>query len=79
MKIEIEEIKRINKIYKKNIKEEAKKNKNLSLKELSINLGYSGNYISNACNKENTIISSNLIYKISICLSCSMKDLNEGL
>lgn len=72
-------ITRINKIYKNNIKQIAKKNKNFTLKELSEKLGYSPNYISNMCNKDSTIVSNNLLHKIAANLECSLIDLNEGL
>lgn len=72
-------ITKINKQYKNNIKQIAKKNKNFTLKELSKNLGYSDNYISNMCNKNTTILNNNLLHKISIALNCTLLELNEGL
>lgn len=68
-----------NKVYKKNIKKFAKQNKNFSLSVLSKELGYSENYISNACNKNSTIVSNNLLHKIAEKIDCSLVELNEGL
>ncbi len=72
-------ITKINKQYKNNIKQIAKKNKNFTLKELSKSLGYADNYISNMCNKNTTILNNNLLHKISIALNCTLIELNEGL
>lgn len=68
-----------NKKYKSNIKKIAKKNKNFTLKELSKELGYADNYISNMCNKDSTILSNNLLHKISTTLNCTLIELNEDL
>lgn len=68
-----------NKKYKSNIKKIAKKNKNFTLKELSKELGYADNYISNMCNKDSTILSNNLLHKISATLNCTLIELNEDL
>ncbi|MFX4240140.1 helix-turn-helix domain-containing protein [Aliarcobacter butzleri] len=70
---------KVNKIYKNNIKQIAKRNKNFTLKELSKKLECSSNYISNMCNKNSTIVSNNLLHKIAIALDCNLIDLNEGL
>ena len=68
-----------NKKYKSNIKKIAKKNKNFTLKDLSKELGYADNYISNMCNKDSTILSNNLLHKISTTLNCTLIELNEDL
>ena len=68
-----------NKKYKSNIKKIAKKNKNFTLKELSKELGYADNYISNMYNKDSTILSNNLLHKISTTLNCTLIELNEDL
>ena len=68
-----------NKKYKSNIKKIAKKNKNFTLKYLSKELGYADNYISNMCNKDSTILSNNLLHKISTTLNCTLIELNEDL
>ena len=68
-----------NKKYKSNIKKIAKKNKNFTLKELSKEPGYADNYISNMCNKDSTILSNNLLHKISATLNCTLIELNEDL
>lgn len=68
-----------NRKYKSNIKKIAKKNKNFTLKELSKELGYADNYISNMCNKDSTILSNNLLHKISTTLNCTLIELNEDL
>ena len=68
-----------NKKYKSNIKKIAKKNKNFTLKDLSKELGYADNYISNMCNKDSTILSNNLLHKISTTLTCTLIELNEDL
>ena len=68
-----------NKKYKSNIKKIAKKNKNFTLRELSKELGYADNYISNMCNKDSTILSNNLLHKISTTLNCTLIELNEDL
>ncbi|WP_418181273.1 helix-turn-helix domain-containing protein (plasmid) [Aliarcobacter lanthieri] len=67
-----------NKIYKKNIKELVK-NKNMKLTDLSVLLGHSKTYISNSCNKNTTIISNNLLHRISIILECSVSELNKNI
>ena len=72
-------IKETNKKYKSNIKKIAKKNKNFTLKDLSKELGYADNYISNMCNKDSTILSNNLLHKISTTLNCTLIELNEDL
>ena len=61
------------------IKKIAKKNKNFTLKDLSKELGYADNYISNMCNKDSTILSNNLLHKISTTLNCTLIELNEDL
>ena len=68
-----------NKKYKSNIKKKKKKNKNFTLKDLSKELGYADNYISNMCNKDSTILSNNLLHKISTTLNCTLIELNEDL
>ena len=68
-----------NKKYKSNIKKIAKKNKNFTLKDLSKELGYADNYISNMCNKDSTILSNNLLHKISTTHNCTLIELNEDL
>ena len=68
-----------NKKYKSNIKKIAKKNKNFTLKDLSKELGYADNYISNMCNKDSTILNNNLLHKISATLNCTLIELNEDL
>ena len=47
--------------------------------ELSKELGYADNYISNMCNKDSTILSNNLLHKISTTLNCTLIELNEDL
>ena len=65
-------ITKINKRYKNNIKQIAKKNKNFTLKELSQNLGYSDNYISHMCNKNTSILNNTLLHTTSIALNCTL-------
>ena len=61
------------------LKKLQKKNKNFTLKDLSKELGYADNYISNMCNKDSTILSNNLLHKISVTLNCTLIELNEDL
>ncbi|MEV9476447.1 helix-turn-helix domain-containing protein [Aliarcobacter butzleri] len=69
---------KVNKVYKKNIKVIAK-NKNLTLQELSLSLGYTKNYISNMCNKKTVILNNGLLHKISIKLNISLVDLSLNI
>lgn len=67
-----------NKQYKNNIKSVASK-KGVSLKALSVKLGMQGSYISNMCAKKSSIVSNNLLHKISIILECSFQELNHKI
>lgn len=55
------------------------KEKNMTLKDISLALGYSDRHISNSCNKDSSILSNNLIHKISMVLDCSLDDLSRGI
>lgn len=78
MEISTENIIKINSTYKKNIKAIAAKN-GFNLYQLSTQLGKTNNYISNACNRKDIIISNNILHCISIVLNCSVSELNDGL
>lgn len=65
-----------NKQYKNNIKSIAIK-KGITLKELSVQLGMEERYVSNMCAKKDSIVSNNMLHKISILLKCSLVELNQ--
>lgn len=72
-------INKANSQYKTNIRVLAKEKKNMSLKDLSNALGYEDRYVSNSFNKNTTIVSNNLLHKISLFLECSMLDINRNM
>lgn len=67
-----------NKQYKNNIKSIAIR-KGLTLKSLSILLNMQESYISNMCSKKKSLVSNNLLHKISLILECSLCELNQNI
>lgn len=78
MELSTEYIKNINQIYKNNIKSiAAKQGKTLS--DISNELGMKSNYISNACNKKDSLINNGLLHRIMNLLNCSIAEISEGI
>lgn len=78
MELTEEYIVKNNTIYKNNLKAiAAKRGKTLS--EISIELGMKRNFVSNACNKKDSLINNGLLHKIMILLNCSISDISEGI
>lgn len=78
MELTTEQIIKINKTYKQNIKSLASK-KGMNLVDLSSALGMKRNYISNVCNKKDLIINNNILHRISIILGCTITELVDGM